>query len=452
MPSTTRKIAEGTLIFFTRKIWISLFGGISAIIIIRELGIYHYGILTLALSIVGILTPFLDFDLGTIISVDMANEIGKNNLSKVKRYIRDYAKLEIILGVVFCLILISLLGYINQKYGSEIATVVKIIIALLFIQAIKNVLATVFYGFSHFRYFTLIDAIEALVKFILVILLYFFGHFDLIKVSLIILISSIIPLFITVPLLFKFLKPLKGVPTDSEPLLKKTIFQHGKFHIINQPIKSALESFRLWIIKFFVGVEGVAIFQVANKIFAYLNIFFGSFEGVLMPVLSQEISKNINLAREMVKKSIKYLTYLGIITMIGSFIFINPILHLFFENKYDASLPVLYWLFMIFPLAGFGVIIRPLFYGFKGQKYLLNSYIISTLLISYPLGILLTYYFGVIGFAIPIGSYLAAFIRYYYIRKLDRQFYIKLKDFFRFDSYDKLLMDKVLRKLKLIKN
>ena len=451
MASTTRKVAEGTMIFFTRKIWISLFSGISTIIIIRALGVYHYGILTLALSIVGILAPFLDFDLGTIISVDMANELGKNNLSRVKRYIKDYAKLEIILGLVFCLVLVLFIGYINDKYGNEISSVVKITIILLFIQAIKNILATVFYGFSNFRYFTLIDVIESLVKFVLVLIIFFFSQFNLIKVSLIILISSIIPLFVTIPLFLKFIKPLRAVAISPEPLLKETIFKHGKFHIINQPIKTALESFRLWIIKFFVGVEGVAIFQVANKIFGYLNILFGSVEGVLMPILSQAISQNIQLAREMVKKSIKYLTYLGIIIMIGSFVLIGPLLNFFFENKYNDSLPVLYWLFVTFPMAGFNVIVRPLFYSFKGQKYLLNTYLIATLLIGYPLGVVLTYFYGVIGFAFPVGAYLTVFLRYYYIKKLDAEFYFKVRDFFRFDNYDKLLINKVLKKLKLIK-
>jgi len=452
MASTSKKVASGTLIFFTRKVWIYLFSGAATLYIIRALGVYHYGILTLALSVVGILAPFLDFDIGSVISVDIASELGKNQLSRVKKLIKEYVRLEIIIGLIFSLSLIIFNGLISQKYGQEIGDLVKIISALLFLQALKNIFSTTFYGFSNFRYFTLIDAIESLVKFIFVIGLYYFGQFSVVKVAVIILVSSLTSVIITLPLFIKSLKPLKNIRYDSDNMLKEILFKHGKFHVINQPIKSSLESLRLWFIKLFVGVEGVALFQVANKLFGYISILFSSFEGVLLPVLAEEISKNISLAKEIVKRSVKYFTFIGILVMIFSFLFIGDLLRLFFYNKYDASLPIFYWLTLVLPAVGFSVIIRPMFFAFKGQKYLLKSYVISTLLFGYPLGIFLTYKFGVVGFAIPIGNYVAIILRYYYIRKIDKEFYIKFKDFFRFDKYDKILVNKVLRRLKLVKN
>ena len=452
MASTTRKVAEGTMIFFTRKIWISLFSGISTLIVIGSLGVYQYGLLTLAFAVIGMLTPFLDFDIGSILSSDIAFEIGKKHFGKVKRMIRDYAILEIIIGFIFFLGLFIFNNYINQKYNFEISSLVKIIAIIIIFRAVNNIFYTVFYGFSDFRNYSLIDGLESLIRIILVFIFYFTKHLNLINVALIFLISSLIQIIIITPLYFKIIKPLKNIKMSPEPILKNIILSHGKFHILNQPIKSALESLRFWIIKFFINTEAVAIFNVANKLFGYLNLLFNSIEGALFILLSQEVSQNIELARNLVKKSIKYLTYLGIIIMIFSYFFIGDLLHLFFQSKYDASLPVLFWMLPILPLAGFSTIIRPLFFAFKGQKYLLSSYIWSTLIFGYPLGIFLTYKFGIIGFAIPIGSIAAVLIRYYYIRKLDRNFYFKFSDFFRFDNFDKLLLKRFLKKLKLIKN
>lgn len=451
MASTTKKIAEGTAIFFTRKIWISLFSGVATLFIIRSLGIYHYGVLTLALSIVGILAPFLDFDIGTVVSVDMANQIGNNRLDKVKKLIKDYAKLELVVGFLFFLSLFLVNGIISQRYGVEISNLVKIISFLLFLYAVKNIFSNVFYGFSNFRYFTLIDTTEALIKFILVILLYYFGQFSVVKVALIILISSSISTLITLPFFIKILKPLKGVKAHPNNLLKEILFKHGKFHIITQPLKSSLESLRLWIIKIFVGVEAVAIFQVANKLFGYLTIFFSSFEGVLLPLLAHEVTNNIELARQMVKKSVKYFTYLGVVTMVLSYVFIDDVLHFFFLDKYDASLPVLYWSLLTFSIIGFSMIIRPLFFAFKAQKLLMKTFFYVNI-ISLPLGAYLTYEFGVIGFAVPIGAFLTVIVRYYDIRKLDRKFYIKFREFFNFDNYDKIFFSKILRRLKIKSN
>jgi O-antigen/teichoic acid export membrane protein len=451
MATTTRKVAEGTMIFFTRKIWISLFSGISTLLVIQALGIYHYGLLTLAFAVIGMLSPFLDFDIGSILSSDIAYEIGKKQFGNVKRMIRDYAILEIMIGFVFFFVLFIFNNFLSQKFSQEISSLVRIIALLIIFRAINNIFSTVFYGFSDFRNYSLIDGIESIIRIILVFIFYFINKLNLINVALIFLVSSLIQIIIITPLFFKVTRTLKKVIMSPEPILKNIILAHGKFHIFNQPIKSALESLRFWIIKFFISTEAVAIFNVANKLFSYISLIFNSIEGALFTILSQEISHNIELARNLVKKSVKYLTYLGILAMIFSYIFIDKMLYIFFQNKYDTALPVLYWMLPILPFVGFSTIIRPLFFAFKGQKYLLSSYIWSTLVFGYPLGIFLTYKFGIVGFAIPIGSLTAIIIRYYYIRKLDRNFYFKFSDFFNFDDDDKLLLNKFFKKFKLIK-
>lgn len=451
MASITRKITEGTMLFFSRKIWMALLSGLAYLLIIRVLGVYQYGILTLTLSIIGFLTPFLDFDISSVICADAAYELGKKQLSNVKRLFYDYFKFEIIMGIIFTIVLLIFNGYIKYKYGSEIARYVFIISFLLFFQAIKNIYSTVFYSYSNIKYFTYVDIIEALIKFILTIVLFLLHQINLLSIVFVILISSGLPVIFIFPLFYKTIKPLKGIKQNPEPLLKQLFLKHGKFHIFTTPFKNSFESVKLWIIQFFLGVEAVAIFQVGNKLFGYLSMFFASFEGVLLPVLSQSLTENIELARQIVKKSTKYMTYLGLIGMFLAYLLLAPFLHLVFFNKYDASLPILYWSLLTFPTIGFSIIIRPLFFAFKGQKHLMRSFFFVNF-ITLPLGALFTYKFGVIGFAIPIGAFFTVILRYYDIRKLDRSFYIKVREFFSFDYYDKVFFNKVLRRLKINRN
>lgn len=435
MASITRKISEGTFLMFFQKALTIVLGVSSTVLVLRALGIREYGLVVLALSIVNIFSIFLDFGIGSVVVSDTAKELGSGNLPKIKKLLTSYSKSQIITGVFLSAVVFGFSFLSKAKYGAEVSDLLKIASLLIFLNGVKNIFVTAFYGFSKFKFLAALNFLEGLFKFLLTLFLIFILHGSMRSVMAINLLALAFALFSTAPFLIKIFKTLKGVSDFKESLFFNLLRGHGKFQALIRPLSNLSDPLRMWIIQYFAGVEAVAVYQVALKIYSYLSQLVYSVEIPLFSIISEELGRDTEKVKKIFLRLSKYFFWLSIGVMILSYIFIPFILHTFFGGKYDKSVPMLYFLLLTFIVGGFAVLIRPILFAFQAQKEILKADFFS-LIIGYPISTYLTYLYGPVGFALPLGSYLSFYFRYISLKKIDKDFSFKLSNFLKWDKED----------------
>lgn len=451
MTSITKKIGEGTAYSFSQNFLVIVLGAVSTIFVIKSLGSYQYGLVILALSITNVLNIFLDFGIGNVIVADIAGNLGAEKLSRAKRLLKDYLFLEVIAGGVLFVVAYLLSFYAETKYGPEIAGLVKISSALVILNAAKNVFIVFFYSFSRFKLLASLFIIESVARFLAVLGLLVLLDGGVVSVMLTYLIAPLAAVLFMIPSLVKIISGLRGVVAAKENLLLGLVKEHGKFQTFLRSMQNIFDSLRIWIIQIFSGATGVAVFQVALKFYSYLSQLVFAASTPLLSVISEELGRDRENARRITERMSKYLTWISIFTMAAAWVFTPTVLGLFFGDKYDSSAPLIRWFLLGYFVGGMGVVMRPVFFALKAQKELLKSDLFS-FLITYPISTFLTFLYGPVGFALPIGIYATFFLRYSYLKKMDFNFIGKIGSYLRLDKEDTHLIRRIynvaLRKLK----
>lgn len=442
MTSITRKISEGTIFTFIQKILTIALGAFGTILVLQELGARQYGFIVLAVSIINIFNLFLDLGIGNVVVSDIAGDYGENNLGKAKKLIKDYSSFQIIAGV-FLSSIVFIFSFISQKYyGAEIASLIRIASIIIFLNGLRNIMITVFYGFSKFSFLALFYFLESLIKFLAVFFLVYTLHGGVVYVMLTYLLSPFLTIIIMLPFYFSARLPLRKIEAISGNILFNLIKAYGKFQIFARPLHNSLDPLRYWIIQYFAGVEAVAVYQVALKFFGYLSQIVFSIETPLLSVVSEELRRDKQLVKKIIERVSKYFTWIAVLAMVLSFIFTPFFLHLFFQEKYDSSILLIKWFLLSFIIGGVSILMRPMLFALKAQKELLKADFFSAI-ITYPIASYLTYLYGPVGFAVPIGAYLTFAFRYYYLKKLEPIFSINFYSFFKWDKEDYFLIKKI---------
>lgn len=451
MASITRKIGEGTAYSFFQNFLVIILGAFSTIFIIRSLGSYQYGLVVLALSITNVLNIFLDFGIGNVIVADIAGNLGADKLSRAKRLLKDYLFLEFVAGGVLFFVAYLLSFYAETKYGPEIAGLVKISSALVILNAAKNVFVVFFYSFSKFKFLASLFIMESITRFSAVLGLIVLMKGGMVSVMLTYLIAPLAAVLFMSPSLVKIISGLRGVTASKEKLLLGLVKEHGKFQTFLRSMQNLFDSLRIWIIQIFAGATGVAVFQVALKFYGYLSQLVFAASTPLLSVVSEELGRDRENARRITERISKYLTWISIFTMATAWVFTPAVLNLFFGDKYDSSVSLIRWFLLGYFIGGIGVAMKPVFFALKAQKELLKSDMLS-FFISYPISTFLTFLYGPVGFALPIGIYSTFFLRYSYLKKLNFNFVGSLGSYLRWDKEDTYLARRiynvVLRKIK----
>src|SRR3989344_5090430 len=271
MASITKKILEGAFLTSTQKILTIVLGAFGAILVLQALGTRQYGFVVLAVSIINIFNVFLDLGIGNVVVSDIAGDSGENNLKRIKKLIHDYFGFQITAGIILSLIVFVFSFFSQKYYGSEIASLVRIASVIIFLNGLRNVLITVFYGFSKFGFLALFYFLESLAKFLAVFFLIVIFNGGMVSVMLTYLLSPFFAIIIMLPFYFAARLPLRNIEAVKENALFDLIKTHGKFQILARPLHNTLDPFRYWIIQYFAGVEAVAVFQVALNFFGYLS-------------------------------------------------------------------------------------------------------------------------------------------------------------------------------------
>ena len=212
--------------------------------------------------------------------------------------------------------------------------------------------------------------------------------------------------------------------------------------------QNLLDPLRVWIIRYFIGAEGVAVFHVSLRFFGYLTQLIFAASSPLLSIISEEFAKGKEKAAKVANMMARYLNWISLLVMVIAWLFTPNVLELFFGDKYLSSVPVIRWFLVGYLIGGANTVMKPIFFALRAQKALLFSDTIA-FFISYPVAAYLTYKYGVIGFAVPIGTYLSFAARYFYLKKKEPLFAISFKDLFVWKKEDVYLAKRIYESIKI---
>jgi len=447
MLSLKRQVAEGVFYFSSGSVTVTLLHFLSSVLLIRSLGLFEYGLFVLALSFYTILASFLDLGIGGVVLSDASGAMSEGNYTKAKNLLKSYILFELFIGITLFFLTAGTSFLIKGLYGEVVQRLLLITAFYLFTTALQNAVSNIFYSMSKFRIYNILLATEALARFSLILVFISILEKGIIFAMLVYLIAQMLGILITLPNLFNIRKQFETYPHSKEPFFRNMLKTHGKWVLFSLPLKRIGSQAHYWITEYFLGVNAVAFLGVAIRGTDVLKVFPQSFERVLMPIASGVI-KSWKRTEFLINKTIKYNFWNSILVATIAIIFSPLLIKIVFSGKYIDVVPAFRILLLILiPISL--LVLKPIFYALKIQKYLFYSDSISVILIII-FDTVFIWLFGLIGVCISMVliSFILFSMRYTFIKKFKPDFEIRIRNIFEIDDFDKKQLRIVLNKLK----
>jgi len=297
--------------------------------IIRNLWPENYGLYTFILSIISFLLILIDSKMDQLII-----RIGYNNLSNLKLYLYNFLLTKIIIFIIIFILSYSYFGLINYEY-------LNIYIYLFITTFLKHL--TSFFN-TYYKWFEKMK-IEWLLQInnsiILLILFYFYFYFlwnniDILNISVIYLITSIINFFISIIVFNNFKKNIpKEIKVKSDfSLMKYKSFIKEYFSTIIILLLSlfSVNLYYIWdqfLLGYFWYINELWIYWAYYALLINFLIFFRIIKSTLNPKLIKKIQNNDHFLiffKKITKKLIIFSTFILIIMLLIWFDIFNILL------------------------------------------------------------------------------------------------------------------------------
>lgn len=445
MPSLTRKIVEGVTVIFFSTLILHALGTLVAVILIRSLGMYEYGLLTLALSAFAISSLFLNFG-GDLITTDISREIGKQRLDRAKNILINFAKIQMLVSFILFFVVFFSSGTIAARYNKVVGELVKIWAFLLIPAGIKNIFGVTFRSQLKFKSLSIMQTMESVIQLILVLWFILLMKKGVVGAIFTYPLSLLGGILLVTPLFIKHTKQFRELKKAEGNLFLDNLKTHGKWVIATDSLKTLVGNARPWLIQFFLGVEVVAIYEVAKKALEFV-ISLVPLRDVLTPIVSQEV-ENLEKIQKIVFRSLKYSLVLSLPLSLLAFITAPFVFGILFP-AYSASVSIFRIIILAAIINSFTIFQGPLFYALKAQKYLFYLQIFSLFSIGILASIFI-YLFGLIGIALEFvftNLFIAIFL-YICMKKIVPEIKLDLRNLLVYDDYDKTFFKKIITKIK----
>lgn len=446
MASTTKKIAEGVFYASAGSMIMKILSGVGYFLIIRRLSVHDYGVFVLLASILSIAPFFVYFGFSRIFVSSIAKYRGEKNNGKIKGLAKEYYRTAAVIALIVYSLLLIFKGYVSEYYDNiYLLRYIGPLILFSFSQILLNGSLLLLESFEKFKLSSIVKSSEALAKSTLVILFYYSLSVD--YLFYVYSASKIIAVLVSMWGIFHIVKEMRKNSVASEKgVLIGILKKHGKWELIRIITKQVITPFRYFVIKMFVNIEGVAVYDFSLKIYSLL-VGTLRIKSIIFPVISRVID-NTFLVKKIITKSKKYSFYYYV-SLCSLTFFILPAALNIFAPQYNDSILLIYFVLLHVFVDVYTIGRTPVMYGLKQQKFLLKTYPLSFTL-EIILNIVLTKYFGVIG---SIASWHLKVIIMNRIVSvyLKNKFNITLwsfKDFVSFDDYDRMIVKLIYKRIK----
>ncbi|MCK4319950.1 oligosaccharide flippase family protein [Candidatus Micrarchaeota archaeon] len=400
----------------------------------------EYGLLCVALSFIPVFSTFFNFGLGGVLKPEILRSKAKEDTADWKCLLSQYSLLQIIGGILFSIILLSLYDLFLGNYPSNLIEMVKPLSLLVIINALKRIFQLVLYINLRLKLYVFVDFLELVLKLVLFFVFFIFlGPFQaLILVNIVPqAISVLITGFFTLGTIFSSFQFLSFKMTKLCEITKK----FGLYSFLNNLVIANTEQVPIWIINYLLGAEAVAIFSLANRIKNSVNTLYTQISTAFIPYISSEIEKNKKLAGKLYLAMIKTSSIFSFSVTIFSIIFVYFFLTSIFPKYTESIIPFLFLSPGLF-FAGIAVGQKGIFYLIRGLKQILISNLLRLVLLII-MGWVLTGIWGLIGMCITISILsLIVFLNIFLIGKIEKEFDYEMVDFLKITEDEKKAIKK----------
>ncbi len=417
----------------------------NTLLVLSSLSLYAYGVAELALSVVGALSILQLAGLERTVISDMGVEKGQGNTSVARRIFQDYLAVLSILSVIAWGILFFGSEIVAQYFTNEIGSYF-IILSFLFLVAPLSSLMRILYAlYFDFTATALFTFLQEATKLMFLVTLLTIGTITIAGVLWAYVVAACAPFLLLLPRTLPHLMRLLSEPAQGAFAPHRFFLGHNFWTLMSNYLDTSTKSVRLWFIKLFLGTEAVAIFSVAAGIVGQLSSFL-NLSSIIAPVLPQYIQTR-PIFYQIIDKTIKYQMLLAF-GLIGIGIVMVPILVERVFPHYLSALPLFYLIVFILIPSSINNVFQTMFYALKAQKSLFSAQIIRLGFVILASTVVLPT-LGIAGVALEyIGTTIFFGLeRYRVLRKMYPDFAIDIRDFVRFDEYDRLLIQRVRLRL-----
>tara|TARA_Y100000310_G_scaffold343159_1_gene449508 strand:- start:21346 stop:22848 length:1503 start_codon:yes stop_codon:yes gene_type:complete len=399
-----KKIASGASILLVGAFLSKILSYVYRLIVAR-IGVDQYGLLSLALAILGILVTIsmMGFNQGIVRYI--AYYKGKEDYSKIKGTIVFALKITLSISLVLGILVFLFSEDIAIKIfqNSNLAQILKIIIFALPLTVLSTILIGVIEGFQKVKYEVLSKNVgENIVKISLTLILIFLGY-NLLGAVIAYVIASLVTLILTLYFVQKKIFPFlskKIIALD----VKKELIKYSWPLTLTGVIMLVIAWTDTIMLGLFKSSYDVGIYNASLPTAQILYIVPYALSILFLPVLTELFAKKeMSTFRSTYKTTTKWIFMTNIILLALFVMFPDKILSLLFGSNYIEGSGALIILsigfFVHFLSANSSNILLTL--G-RTKIYFLNALIVA--LVNVGLNFLLIPKYGLIGAAIATGS------------------------------------------------
>ncbi len=148
-----RKVARNAVYNSSATLIGNVSGLIITVFLARALGPDNFGIYSLSISIAFLVLVFTDLGINQTVIRYVSFALGKNNLPMLRGYIRELAKMKIVLMTISAFSLFTLSGHLAvYAFHDERLTIpIKIVSIFIFLYSLSGFLTGIFNGLNDFR-------------------------------------------------------------------------------------------------------------------------------------------------------------------------------------------------------------------------------------------------------------------------------------------------------------
>lgn len=433
---------QGVFLFSVSAVLQRIFSFGVALILLRALSLYEYGLWKLVFSFVGIAQIFLFPTMRGVLVSDIARARAAKALPDIKRLLRSYALFQCLIGIALGGILFAGTWMIPAWRAHPLASLIRWAALLVPLGGVREVFQLAFHSHARFRalaFWYFLD-IAAPLAFLFVYIV--FANKGVVGVPMAYTFAYVIEILFFLPFFFRTLRYLRGVRATPAPLLRRYMFAHGKWASMNEYVGSLSAYARIWVIKAMAGVEAVALYSAAEGLFLQVQMFNPLYIP-LQTTLAGAVNERQRFAQLFVRGS-KYATLLYLAIGIFAAVISAPFITFFFP-KYIPALPLLYIFFLSMPLQGVNSMIQLAFYALQSQR---TIFIASLIKIAGVLAVapILLRTIGVYGapFEFVLTFFALVVVRFRVLRAKIPDIRLPPLFFISFDSYDKTTVQQLI--------
>ncbi len=278
---------ENTLWLAGSSAFNGMLGGITAALLARTLGVEEYGIYSLIISLIVLLTDVADFGFNSSVIRFGSESIAEGNRQKLKAVVAIVTRWKLVAGAAVLLVAVvflnTIVGYVFRHVDDRIAAYFRLSLVAVALGILAGIFVPLYQAHKHFRSYALIFSGRGLTKLVLIL-----G-------AVLVLVQSSISLLIWIEIMsiFVYLILLYSCATFKELSLgmqdrkvEREMFSFNKWISLYQVI--ALLGARLDLA--FVGglsdANALGLYGAASKVSGLMTVAASSYMTVLLPDMS----------------------------------------------------------------------------------------------------------------------------------------------------------------------